>query len=157
MSICPWFQPCDSKIAPQHDHAADSSMCDSGAGVSQQITKFVFIECRGNQQCSRFKADERSARKVERSQPTGISSHIHTNKVMKDLTLMKPSLICLILSVAAAVTLQCRNLLMTLLILKWVRVSFESLQSPPTFLLSYVNFGARFTFQCDAARFERGS
>jgi hypothetical protein len=45
----------------------DSSMCDSGTGVSQQRTKLGCIDCRGNQQCARCKADERAARKVERS------------------------------------------------------------------------------------------
>jgi hypothetical protein len=42
------------------------SMCDSGAGVSQQRTKLGCIDCRGNQQCAICQADERAARKVER-------------------------------------------------------------------------------------------
>jgi hypothetical protein len=51
------------------------------------------------------------------AQPTG-NSHFHTHKVMKALTSMKLSLMYHILLVAAAMTFQCRNLLMTLFISK---------------------------------------
>lgn len=45
----------------------EDSDSDSGAGVSSQRTKLGCIDCRNGQQCARCKADERAARRVERS------------------------------------------------------------------------------------------
>jgi hypothetical protein len=48
------------------DEDSDSDS-DSGAGVASQRTKLGCIDCRNGKQCARCKADERAARRVERS------------------------------------------------------------------------------------------